>query len=102
LIEIESKTAEKNSAQTNRQTNKQTSRQTDTHYENNGHWAVNQYREFASTVCRKNRCMREIQLNCTRMFIITARRSYASAVLDVVILPVCPLLCHTRALLLCG
>ena len=33
LIEIGSKTAEKNSAQTNRQTNR--------HYENNGHLAVN-------------------------------------------------------------
>jgi len=38
LIEIGSKTAEKNSAQTNRQTDKQTDR----HYENNGHLAVNQ------------------------------------------------------------
>jgi len=37
LIEIGSKTAEKNSAQTNRQTNRQTD------YENNGHLAVNQY-----------------------------------------------------------
>jgi len=36
LIEIGSKTAEKNSAQINRQTNR--------HYENNGHLAVNQYR----------------------------------------------------------
>jgi len=34
--------------------------------------------------------MREMQLYCTRMFIITARRSYASAVLGVVILFVCP------------
>jgi len=34
LIEIGSKTAEKNAAQTNRQT--------DRHYENNGHLAVNQ------------------------------------------------------------
>jgi len=34
LIEIGSKTAEKNSAQTNKQT--------DRHYENNGHLAVNQ------------------------------------------------------------
>jgi len=34
LIEIGSKTAKKNSAQTNRQTNR--------HYENNGHLAVNQ------------------------------------------------------------
>jgi len=34
LIEIRSKTAEKNSEQTNRQT--------DRHYENNGHLAVNQ------------------------------------------------------------
>jgi len=38
LIEIGSKTAEKNSAQTNKQTNKQTDR----HYKNNGHLAVNQ------------------------------------------------------------
>jgi len=38
LIQIGSKTAEKNSAQTNRQTDKQTDR----HYENNGHLAVNQ------------------------------------------------------------
>jgi len=34
LIQIGSKTAEKNSAQTNRQTER--------HYENNGHLAVNQ------------------------------------------------------------
>jgi len=41
LIEIGSKTAEKNSAQTtNRQTNRQTDR--DRHYENSGHLAVNQ------------------------------------------------------------
>jgi len=39
LIEIRSKTAEKNSAQTNKQTNRQTNRQ----YENYGHLAVNQY-----------------------------------------------------------
>jgi len=39
LIEIGSKTAEKNSAQTNRQT---INRQTNRHYENNGHLAVNQ------------------------------------------------------------
>jgi len=38
LIEIGSKTAEKNSAQTIKQTNKQTNR----HNENNGHLAVNQ------------------------------------------------------------
>jgi len=37
LIEIGSKTAEKNC------TNKQTNKQTDRHYENNGHLAVNQY-----------------------------------------------------------
>jgi len=35
LIEIGSKTAEKNSAQTNKQTNR--------HYQNNGYLAVNQY-----------------------------------------------------------
>jgi len=39
LIQIWSKTAEKNSAQRN----KQTHRQTDRHYENNGHLAVNQW-----------------------------------------------------------
>ena len=38
LIQIGSKTAEKNSAQTNNQTDRQTNR----HYENNGHLAVNQ------------------------------------------------------------
>jgi len=38
LIEIGTKTAEKNSAQTNKQTDRQTNR----HYENNGHLAVNQ------------------------------------------------------------
>jgi len=37
LIEIGSKTAEKNSAQTNKQT--------DRHYENNGHLAVNQKKQ---------------------------------------------------------
>jgi len=46
LIEIGSKTAEKNPAQTNKQTDRQTDRQTDKptnrHYENNGHLAVNQ------------------------------------------------------------
>jgi len=45
--------------------------------------------------------MREMHLHCMRMFIITARRSYASTVLGVVILSVCPSVCHTRALLLC-
>jgi len=39
LIQIGSKTAEKNSAQTNRQTDRQTNR----HYENNGHLAVNRF-----------------------------------------------------------
>jgi len=41
LIEIGSKTAEKNCAQTNRQTNR--------HYENNGHLAVNQKCELNGT-----------------------------------------------------
>ena len=41
LIQIGSKTAEKNSAQ---KTDKQTDRQTNRHYENNGHLAVNQHR----------------------------------------------------------
>jgi len=43
LIEIGSKTAEKNSAQTNKQTNRQADRQTGRHHENNGHLAVNQF-----------------------------------------------------------
>jgi len=42
LIQIGSKTAEKNSAQKNRQRDKHTNKQTDRHYENNGHLAVNQ------------------------------------------------------------
>jgi len=42
LIEIGSKTAEKNSAQTNRQT--------DRHYENNGHLAVNQQLVIGSRI----------------------------------------------------
>ena len=46
LIEIGSKTAERNSAQTNKQTNKQTNR----HYENNGHLAVNQKVSFAVNI----------------------------------------------------
>jgi len=40
LIEIGSKTAEKNSAQTDRQTNR--------HYKNNGHLAVNEKKELLS------------------------------------------------------
>jgi len=49
LIEIGSKTTEKNSAQTNRQTDKQTDRQTNRHYENNGHLAVNQYERITTS-----------------------------------------------------
>ena len=47
--------------------------------------------------------MHEMHLHCTRMFIITVWRSYASAVLGVVILSVRLSVCHThtRALLLC-
>jgi len=60
-----------------------------------------EYREFASIVYRKNRCVRVMQLHCTWMFIITARHSYASAVLGVVSLSVCPSVCRTHALLLC-
>ena len=58
--------------------------------------------EFASIVYHKkikNRCMREMHLHCARMFIITARRSYASAALGVVILSVCSTsVCHTPVL----
>ena len=47
LIEIGSKTAEKNSAQTNRQTDKQTDRRTDRQtLRKNGHLAVNQYNKY--------------------------------------------------------
>jgi len=49
-----------------------------------------EYREFASIVYHKNRCMREMQGYCTWTIIITARRSYTSAVLAVVILSVRP------------
>jgi len=45
LIEIVSKTAEKNSAQTNRETNR--------HYENNGHLAVNQLSYFSRMVLHR-------------------------------------------------
>jgi len=45
LIQIGSKTAEKNSAQTNKQTDRQTNR----HYRNNGHLAVNQYLKILTT-----------------------------------------------------
>jgi len=53
-----------------------------------------EYCEFASIVCHKNRCMHEMQGYCTGMIIITARRSYANAVLGVVILSICPSICH--------
>jgi len=46
LIEIGSKTAEKNSAQTNRQADKQRDR----HYENNGHLAMNQKLKISSSI----------------------------------------------------
>jgi len=45
--------------------------------------------------------MRNMQLHCMRMFIITVRRSYASTVLGVVILCVCSSVCHMHALLIC-
>jgi len=50
LIEIGSKTAEKNSAQTNKQTNRHTNR----HYENNGHLAVNQQKNCEQNSNRWN------------------------------------------------
>jgi len=46
LIQMGSKTAEKNSAQTNTQTNR--------HYENNGHLAVNQ-QFIGLETCRRNK-----------------------------------------------
>jgi len=54
LIEIGSKTAEKNSAQTNKQTDRQTNR----HCENNGHLAVNQsiQLKFINTSHRISNC----------------------------------------------
>jgi len=55
LIEIGSKTAEKNSAQTNRHTDRQTHR----HYENNGHLAVNQKTKTKSgSNCMLCRCVK--------------------------------------------
>jgi len=53
LIEIGSKTAEKNSAQTNRQTDRQ--------YENNGHLAVNQQKK--SLLSQINRAMFRVTAN---------------------------------------
>jgi len=49
LIQIGSKTAEKNSAQTNKQTDRQTDKQTNRHYENNGNLAVNQKHDVEAT-----------------------------------------------------
>jgi len=46
MIEIGSKTAEKNSAQTNRQTMR--------HYENNGHLAVNQKKHLKAHLFRQS------------------------------------------------
>jgi len=53
LIEIGSKTAEKNSAQTDRQT--------DRHYENNGHLAVNQHNK--STHSPIKRIIQQYKIN---------------------------------------
>jgi len=56
LIEIGSKTAEKNSAQT--------TRQTDRHYENNGHLAVNQSKkQLAQKVWSEFKSMKAV-LTC--------------------------------------
>jgi len=54
------------------------------------HFSINRIPRirFYCTVYHKNRCTREMHGYCTRIFIITARRSYASAVLGVVILSV--------------
>jgi len=65
LIQIGSKTAEKNSAQTNKQTDRQTNR----HYENNGHLAVNQFTWIDNTmglcytVCKMSavHCLTELE-----------------------------------------
>jgi len=54
LIEIGSKTAEENFAQTNKQTNKQTDRQTNRHYENNGHLAMNQFSQQVLTLAHRH------------------------------------------------
>ena len=51
---------------------------------------------IASTTSLRHRPLAEV---CTiPMLLVTARRSYASAVLGVVILSVRPSICHTRAL----
>jgi len=67
LIEIGSKTAEKNSAQANKQTDRHTNR----HYENNGHLAVNQLRrENVYMVLKVNAyrpCDRKRGKSCQRL-----------------------------------
>jgi len=56
LIQIGSKTAEKNSAQTNRQT-----KQTYRHYENNGHLAVNQFSEKSWSKSGVNKLLKKLR-----------------------------------------
>jgi len=64
LIEIGSKTAEKNPAQTDKQT--------DRHYENNGHLAVNQIRTTDAVVgrrvngCSRRRLLRHVMIDSRR------------------------------------
>jgi len=64
LIQIESKTAEKNSAQTNKQT--------DRHYENNGHLAVNQqvsscWRTRATRCITANVLQTKVDAQCDKL-----------------------------------
>jgi len=64
LIEIGSKTAEKNSAQTNRQTNR--------HYKNNGHLAVNQ--QTRKKASRQNSCWAHCQVTACMHYALCWRR----------------------------
>jgi len=81
LIEIGSKTAEKNSTQTNKQTNRQTNKQTNRHYENNGHLAVNQ------NLVKNGLCFTKA---CERTDSQTNRQTYGHIVMLIEILFVPP------------
>jgi len=61
-------------------------------------FSLKEYREFASIVYHKKQMHADTLWILYPMIIITARCSYASTVLGVVILPVCPSICHMRAL----
>ena len=66
LIEIGSKTAEKNSAQTNKQTDKQTDRQTNRHHANNGHLAVKQHFTSMDSVRDRTNLIQTLKASVSR------------------------------------